>query len=86
MERNLIIIFIVAIVSYLAGYLVRGYIDNAELTQTRGEMGLGKDDVPDECYGCKDVGLPCDPNCRYNKKQREMIIHVKHEENDSEED
>lgn len=46
---------------FMMGYIVRGKIDDEELKQNREEMGLDEG-----CYGCKDVGLPCDPKCKFN--------------------
>ena len=85
MEHIIYISLIVASLSYTAGYIVRGYVDSERLKGTRGQMEL--DDTPDECYACKDIGLPCDPQCRYNIKGKELNVKdVKSKKNNSEKD
>lgn len=54
---------LVGFTCFMMGYIVRGKVDDAELKQNREEMGLETDEG---CYGCKDVGLPCDPKCKFN--------------------
>ena len=51
---------LVGFTCFMMGYIVRGKIDDEEIKQNREEMGL------EGCYGCKDVGLPCDPKCKFN--------------------
>lgn len=61
---------------FMMGYIVRGKIDDEDLKQNREEMGLEED-----CYGCKGVGLPCDPKCKFRKENEDE----QSEKNNSEE-
>lgn len=74
---------VLAATSYMLGYFMRGLVDAEKLRKVREEMGL--DDV--NCYGCKDVGLPCDPKCSFNSitDNEEVSEDGKSEKNDSEE-
>lgn len=68
---------------YMLGYVVRGFVDQEKFKETRGQMDL------DECYGCKEAGLPCDPKCKYNVMNTGKELKVKDgepEKNDSEKD
>jgi hypothetical protein len=74
---------------YVMGYCIGEAVTNEKWRSTRGQMELdGESDIPDECYDCKDVGLPCDPNCQYNvmNQGKELkITDVEPEKNDTEE-
>jgi hypothetical protein len=85
-------IFVGAVVClfwYVMGYCIGEAVTNEKWRNTRGQMELdGESDIPEECYGCKDVGLPCDPNCQYNVMNQGKELKVKDvepEKNDSEE-
>ena len=54
----------------------------ARYEQLREEMGL-----EEGCYGCKEVGLPCDPKCKFNSitDYEEVKEDEQSEENDTEE-
>lgn len=67
---------LVGFTCFMMGYIVRGKIDDEELKQNREEMGL-----EEGCYGCKDVGLPCDPKCKFRKENEDE----QSEKNNSEE-
>lgn len=54
---------IICLLCYITGYVLGRAITLDKLRSTRGEMGLETDEG---CYGCKDVGLPCDPKCKFN--------------------
>ena len=71
---------------YVMGYCIGEAVTNEKWRNTRGQMELEDEpDVPEGCYGCKEVGLPCDPNCQYNLKRKELKIKdVEPEENNSE--
>lgn len=68
---------------FMMGYIVRGKIDEEELNHNRGEMGLDEG-----CYGCKEVGLPCDPKCKFNSitDYEEVNEDEQSEENNNQED
>lgn len=53
----------IALGCYILGYVIGSVITNERRNQAREEMGLETDEG---CYGCKDVGLPCDPKCKFN--------------------
>lgn len=67
---------LVGFTCFMMGYVIRGKIDDEELKQNREEMGL-----EEGCYGCKEVGLPCDKNCKFRKENEDE----QSEKNDSEE-
>ena len=67
---------LVGFTCFMMGYIVRGKIDDEELKQNREEMGL-----EEGCYGCKEVGLPCDPKCKFRKENEDE----QSEKNDTEE-
>lgn len=67
---------LVGFACFMMGYIVRGKIDDEELKQNREEMGL-----EEGCYGCKEVGLPCDPKCKFRKENEDE----QSEKNNSEE-
>lgn len=67
---------LVGFTCFMMGYVIRGKIDDEELKQNREEMGL-----EEGCYGCKEVGLPCDPKCKFRKENEDE----QSEKNDSEE-
>lgn len=67
---------LVGFTCFMMGYIVRGKVDEEERKLNREEMGL-----EEGCYGCKDIGLPCDPNC----KRKEETEDEQSEKNDSEE-
>ena len=66
---------LVGFTCFMMGYIIRGKIDNEEVKQNREEMGL------EECYGCKEIGLPCDPKCKFRKENEDE----QSEKNNSEE-
>ena len=57
---------LVGFTCFMMGYIIRGKIDDEELKQNREEMGLDEG-----CYGCKEVGLPCDKNCKFRKENED---------------
>ncbi len=61
---------------YILGYVMGSVITNELRNQAREEMGL-----EEGCYGCKDVGLPCDPKCKFRKENEDE----QSEKNNSEE-
>lgn len=67
---------LVGFTCFMMGYIVRGKIDDEELKQNREEMGL-----EEGCYDCKEVGLPCDPKCKFRKENEDE----QSEKNNSEE-
>lgn len=67
---------LVGFTCFMMGYIVRGKVDDVEFKQNREEMGL-----EEGCYGCKDVGLPCDPKCKFRKENEDE----QSEKNNSEE-
>lgn len=67
---------LVGFTCFMMGYIVRGKNDDEELKQNREEMGL-----EEGCYGCKEVGLPCDPKCKFRKENEDE----QSEKNNSEE-
>lgn len=66
----------VALGCYILGYVMGSVVTSERINKTRDEMGL-----EEGCYGCKDIGLPCDPNC----KRKEETEDEQSEKNDSEE-
>ena len=56
----------IALGCYILGYVMGSVITNERRNQVREEMGLEED-----CYGCKDVGLPCDPKCKFRKENED---------------
>lgn len=66
----------VALGCYILGYVMGSVITNERRNQAREEMGL-----EEGCYGCKDVGLPCDPKCKFRKENEDE----QSEKNNSEE-
>lgn len=58
-----ITILITASLSYPLGYFARKWTEEERVRAYRKQMGL--QDIPEECQGCKNLGLPCDPSCRY---------------------
>lgn len=66
----------IALGCYILGYIMGSVITNERRNQAREEMGLDEG-----CYGCKDVGLPCDPKCKFRKENEDE----QSEKNDSEE-
>lgn len=66
----------VALGCYILGYVMGSVITNERRNQAREEMGL-----EESCYGCKDVGLPCDPKCKFRKENEDE----QSEKNNSEE-
>lgn len=66
----------IALGCYILGYVMGSVITNERRNQAREEMGLDEG-----CYGCKDVGLPCDPKCKFRKENEDE----QSEKNDSEE-
>lgn len=64
---------------YGIGYYVRGKVDEQNIKSIRDEMGLEDED----CKNCKDLELPCDPNCKLRK---EVLSDGKSETNNSEKD
>jgi hypothetical protein len=75
---------------YVMGYCIGEAVTNDKWRNTRGQMELdGESDIPEECYGCKNVGLPCDPNCQYNVMNQGKELKVKDvesEKNDTQKD
>lgn len=73
---------LVGFTCFMMGYIVRGKIDDEVLKETRGEMELDEG-----CYGCKDIGLPCDPKCKFNSitDYEEVKEDEQSEKNNSEE-
>lgn len=73
---------LVGFACFMMGYIVRGKIDDEELKQNREEMGL-----EEGCYDCKEVGLPCDPKCKFNSitDYEEVNKDEQSEKNNSEE-
>lgn len=69
---------LVGFTCFMMGYIVRGKIDDEELKQNREEMGL---ETEEDCYGCEEVGLPCDPKCKFRKENEDE----QSEKNNSEE-
>lgn len=70
----------VALGCYILGYVMGYTISNEHRNQAREEMGL-----EEGCYGCKDVGLPCDPKCKFNSiTDEEVNENEQPEENNSE--
>jgi hypothetical protein len=80
---------VVCLFCYVMGYCIGEAVTNEKWRNTRGQMELdGEPDIPEECYGCKDVGLPCDSNCQYNVMNQGKELKIKDvepEKNDSEE-
>lgn len=66
----------IALGCYILGYVMGSVITNECRNQAREEMGL-----EEGCYGCKDVGLPCDPKCKFRKENEDE----QSEKNNSEE-
>ena len=64
-------------VCYGLGYFMRGLVEKSEAKQYRKEMGL----EDKECKNCKDLDLPCDPNC---KMRKEIKSNGKSEKNNTE--
>lgn len=62
---------------YGIGYYVRGKVDEQDIKSIRDEMGL----EDENCKNCKDLELPCDPNCKLRK---EVLSDGKSETNNSE--
>lgn len=76
---------VVCLSCYLMGFVIGELRAEEKFKEARREMGFD-DETPDECYGCREVGLPCDPNCQYNLKGKELKVKdVESEKNDSEE-
>lgn len=67
----------IALGCYILGYVIGSVITNEHRNQAREEMGLEEEG----CYGCKDVGLPCDKNCKFRKENKDE----QSEKNNSEE-
>lgn len=76
--KYIFIFALLCLLCYVMGYIVGINVTEDKINKTRKEMGL---DEPDECYGCKEIGLPCDPNCKYRK---ELMSNGIIEKNDSE--
>lgn len=68
----------IALGCYILGYVMGSVITNERRNQAREEMGL---ETEEGCYGCKDVGLPCDPKCKFRKENEDE----QSEKNNSEE-
>lgn len=66
----------IALGCYILGYVMGSVITNERRNQAREEMGL-----EEGCYGCKEVGLPCDPKCKFRKENEDE----QSEKNNSEE-
>jgi len=66
----------IALGCYILGYVMGSVITNERRNQAREEMGLDEG-----CYGCKEVGLPCDPKCTRKEKTEDE----QSEKNNSEE-
>lgn len=56
----------VALGCYILGYLMGSVITNERRNQAREEMELDEG-----CYGCKVIGLPCDPKCKFRKENED---------------
>lgn len=80
---------VICLFCYIMGYCIGEAVTNDKWRNTRGQMELeDKPDIPEECFGCKEVGLPCDPNCQnnvLNQGKELMIKDVEPEKNDTEE-
>lgn len=72
----------IALGCYILGYVMGSVITNERRNQAREEMGLDEG-----CYGCKEVGLPCDPKCKFNSitDYEEVKEDEQSEKNNSEE-
>lgn len=67
---------IAALCCYVMGYIIGVKVSQEKLRANRDEMELDED-----CYGCKEIGLPCDPNCKFRK---ETLKDEQFKKNDSE--
>lgn len=56
----------VALGCYILGYVMGSVITSERINKTRGELELDEG-----CFGCKDIGLPCDPNCKRKEKNED---------------
>ena len=65
-----------SLVSYILGYFIGKKITEEKFLEPRKELQLD-----DECYGCKEIGLPCDPKCKFRKENEDE----QSEKNNSEE-
>lgn len=80
---------VICLFCYIMGYCIGEAVTNDKWRNTRGQMEPEDEpDIPEECFGCKEVGLPCDPNCQNNvlNQGKELKIKdVEPEKNDTEE-
>lgn len=80
---------VICLFCYIMGYCIGEAVTNDKWRNTRGQMELEDEpDIPEECFGCKEAGLSCDPNCQNNvlNQGKELKIKdVEPEKNDTEE-
>ena len=62
-------VLITATISYAFGYAARGWVDADRRRAYRKQMGLP--DISEECENCLNLGIDCDPSCRYNVSRKE---------------
>ena len=79
----------IGLLCYTLGFIIGYFRAQEKFKEARGEMELDDEEtiLPKECYNCKDIGLPCDPNCKHNvmnSGEELKVKDVKLEENNSE--
>lgn len=78
-----ICVLVTATISYVFGYVARGWVDADKRRYYRKQMGLPN--ISKECENCLNLGLDCDPNCQYILKEKELKEHVELAKNNTEE-